>query len=197
MAARVLCSTFCLGALAAQAPEFLPGTRYDPALPTLRQVVGHDFGEDISSHADVERYARALAAASPRVRVADYGRSWQGRTLLYLVLGSERNLARLESVRAGMAALADPRGLQSDAEAQLVRDLPAVVWLAYTVHGDEISGSAHIMGTLRLGPDPRTSVTDSSGRCHDVGNLFCADGALFPTSSGAYATPRTLRQLAR
>ena len=45
-------------------------------------------------------------------------------------------------------------------------------------------GSAHIMGTLRMGPDPKTSVCDPTGRFHDIGNLFCADGALFPTSSG-------------
>ena len=45
-------------------------------------------------------------------------------------------------------------------------------------------GSAHIMGTLRFGDDPATSVCDADGRFHDVGNLYAADGALFPTSSG-------------
>jgi choline dehydrogenase-like flavoprotein len=45
-------------------------------------------------------------------------------------------------------------------------------------------GSAHIMGTLRSGPDARTSVCDPTGRFHDIGNLYAADGALFPTGSG-------------
>jgi choline dehydrogenase-like flavoprotein len=49
---------------------------------------------------------------------------------------------------------------------------------------DAIPGSAHIMGTLRFGADPSTSVCDADGRFHDVGNLYAADGALFPTSSG-------------
>jgi choline dehydrogenase-like flavoprotein len=49
---------------------------------------------------------------------------------------------------------------------------------------DAIPASAHIMGTLRFGPDPRTSVCDPNGRFHDIGNLYAADGALFPTSSG-------------
>jgi gluconate 2-dehydrogenase alpha chain len=49
---------------------------------------------------------------------------------------------------------------------------------------DTIPGSAHIMGTLRFGNDPATSVCDAGGRFHDVGNLYAADGALFPTSSG-------------
>ncbi|MGH7283964.1 MAG: GMC oxidoreductase [Polyangiaceae bacterium] len=49
---------------------------------------------------------------------------------------------------------------------------------------DTLPGSAHIMGTLRFGNDPKTSVCDATGKFHDVGNLYAADGALFPTSSG-------------
>jgi choline dehydrogenase-like flavoprotein len=49
---------------------------------------------------------------------------------------------------------------------------------------DGIPASAHIMGTLRFGTDPATSVCDANGRFHDLGNLYAADGALFPTSSG-------------
>ena len=45
-------------------------------------------------------------------------------------------------------------------------------------------GSPHVMGTLRFGTDPTTSVCDPTGRFHDVGNLYASDGALFPTSSG-------------
>jgi len=44
--------------------------------------------------------------------------------------------------------------------------------------------SAHIMGTLRMGVDPRTSVVDPQGRFWDVDNLYAADGAVFPTASG-------------
>jgi gluconate 2-dehydrogenase alpha chain len=49
---------------------------------------------------------------------------------------------------------------------------------------DDIPGSAHIMGTLRFGLDPASSVCDQNGRFHDLGNLYAADGSLFPTSSG-------------
>jgi choline dehydrogenase-like flavoprotein len=44
--------------------------------------------------------------------------------------------------------------------------------------------SAHIMGTLRMGDDPATSVTDGRGRFHDVDNLYAVDGSVFVTSSG-------------
>ncbi len=50
--------------------------------------------------------------------------------------------------------------------------------------------SRHIMGTLRMGNDPATSVTSSDrpgkklGQFHDVDNVFACDGSVFPTSSG-------------
>lgn len=45
-------------------------------------------------------------------------------------------------------------------------------------------GSRHIMGTLRMGDDPRSAVCDAFGKFHDLDNLYCADGAVFVTSSG-------------
>jgi len=42
----------------------------------------------------------------------------------------------------------------------------------------------HIMGTLRMGTDRSTSVTDARGAFHDVDNLYATDGSVFPTSSG-------------
>lgn len=49
---------------------------------------------------------------------------------------------------------------------------------------DSPSQSAHIMGTLRMGNDPSSSVCDTFGKFHDVDNLYCMDGGLFVSSSG-------------
>jgi len=69
----------------AQAPagklEFMPGAQYDPAIPTLKQVTGHEWGEKITAHHDIERYIEALAKASPRVRVVKYAETHEGRAL--------------------------------------------------------------------------------------------------------------------
>ena len=56
--------------------------------------------------------------------------------------------------------------------------------------------SRHLFGTLRMGPDPRTSVTDADGRFHDLENLYAADGSVFPTSSG-YNPTLTIMAVAR
>jgi len=45
-------------------------------------------------------------------------------------------------------------------------------------------GAGHLMGTLRFGGDPATSVCRPDGRFHDIGNLYGTGASLFPTSSG-------------
>jgi choline dehydrogenase-like flavoprotein len=47
-----------------------------------------------------------------------------------------------------------------------------------------VPGSRHLLGGLRLGDDPATSVTDRYGKFHDFENLYAADGSLFVTSAG-------------
>ncbi|MGZ5234613.1 MAG: GMC oxidoreductase [Burkholderiales bacterium] len=49
---------------------------------------------------------------------------------------------------------------------------------------DQPPATAHNMGVLRFGTDPKQSVCDPTGRFHDVGNFYGCDGALFPTASG-------------
>ena len=66
---------------------------------------------------------------------------------------------------------------------------------AFIAPADTPSRSRHIMGTLRMGTDARTSVCDANGKFHDLENLYCADGALFPTSSG-YNPTLTIQALA-
>lgn len=46
----------------------------------------------------------------------------------------------------------------------------------------------HLLGTARMGDDPEQSVVDSFGRCHDVPNLWIADGSVFVTSGGVNPT---------
>ena len=41
-----------------------------------------------------------------------------------------------------------------------------------------------MLGTLRMGADPVSSVVDPTGRFHDVDNLWACDGSVFPTASG-------------
>jgi len=129
-----------------RAQELAPGTAYDPSVPSLVQVVGHDFGEEITPPDQVVRYFEALAAAVPdRTHLIRYAESWEGRPLVVLVVGSAERIAALETVKADLRRLAYPEGLSDmDADALLAR-LPVVTALMHGVHGNEISSSGAAM----------------------------------------------------
>ena len=134
-----LAGSFALAAAApAQTSPF--DVSYAEGIPTLLEVHGHEFGADITTPEDAVDYIRTLAAAAPdRMRVYDYAQSWQGRDLVYGVISSRDNMARLDDIQADLRRLADPDALDAATREALLDRLPAVVWLGYGVHGDEVT----------------------------------------------------------
>jgi choline dehydrogenase-like flavoprotein len=53
---------------------------------------------------------------------------------------------------------------------------------------EEQTFGVHLLGTCRMGDDPRTSVVDRHHRTHDVPNLFLCDGSSFVTSGRGQPT---------
>jgi hypothetical protein len=139
----------CLApAWAAAGFEYWPGAQYDPSVPTPKGVLGYDFGDRIASHAQIVSYFEALERALPsRVKLFDYGRTWEGRRLIFAAIGSEANIRRLPEIQSAMKQLCDPRRTNESAAKQLMTGLPAVIWLSYGVHGNEISSPDAAMVT--------------------------------------------------
>ena len=141
----VLALTVQLGAIPALRPEavmppLVVGVTYDSRIPTLEQVVGHEVGDDISSPEEIVAYFHALHLASPdRTRLVEFGRTWEGRPLVALIIASPERIANLDRIKADIRKLADPRGLPTSEADRLVRELPAVVALVHGVHGNEVS----------------------------------------------------------
>ena len=75
------------------------------------------------------------------------------------------------------------------AEARRIHDrIFARLNASETHHSDTYQGAGHILGTTRMGDDPRRSVVDRDLRCHDHPNLFLVGGGAFPTGSTANPT---------
>lgn len=59
-------------------------------------------------------------------------------------------------------------------------------------HEDGVGTTYHESGTLWLGDDPDSSVTDVHGHFHHVTNAFCVDQSIFPTVGSANPVPTGL-----
>ena len=121
---------------------------YDPSVPTPASVLGYELGERFTPHHLIVRYLSALAEASRRIQLDTVAHTHEGRPVLLATASSEANMARLQNLRSAAQRLADPRGASETELNALVDRTPTVVWLAYSVHGDEASGVEAALGTL-------------------------------------------------
>ena len=82
--------------------DYLPA---DPRVPTPLAVLGYVPGTvgRLSRVADINRYFRALAAASPRIRIFSIGMSDEGREMIAAAVADSATIANLETLPRGHA----------------------------------------------------------------------------------------------
>ena len=137
-------------AAATTEPQFLsPWVSYLPESATvpsprafLHRIPGAP-GELVDS-ATAYAYSRALAAASPRVRVFTIGRSEEGRDIVLIAIADEKGIQDLDRLKAATAALADPRKTDPAAAKRIIRDARPIYYFNAALHSDE-TGSTETM----------------------------------------------------
>lgn len=124
-------------------PEFLsPLVDHLPtseSVPTPRDVLGQDIGHPLTLHYyhELVRYYAALAAASPRVKIINIGKTEEGRDCLVVFVSSDANIRNLEATRANLAKLADPRSTSdADAAALIAQTQPIYLFMG-GLHSNE------------------------------------------------------------
>ncbi|WP_300542380.1 M14 family zinc carboxypeptidase [Maricaulis sp.] len=113
---------------------------YDESVPAPEDVLGFGVGERPVRHDQMVTYLTQLAELSDRITVETIGHTHEGRPILFFVVTSPENHARLDAIREAHLAQLEP-GAQP-------ADLPAVVWLNYGVHGAESAGMDAAIPTL-------------------------------------------------
>jgi hypothetical protein len=108
-------------------------------IPTPKDVLGYYIGapEKLTYYADILKFYRALAAATPRVRVETIGRSDEGRELVVVWVSSDRNMKALQQNRDNLARIADPRGLTDERVRQLIATTKPHYHLIGGLHSSE------------------------------------------------------------
>jgi hypothetical protein len=116
-------------------------------VPTPNDVLGYHVGapRKLTYYADILKYYRALAAATPRVKIETVGRSDEGRTLVVVWVTSEQNMAGLQANRDRLAKIADPRGLAETEIRQLVATTKPDYHIIGGLHSGETGPSEMLM----------------------------------------------------
>ncbi|MEJ7812945.1 MAG: M14 family zinc carboxypeptidase, partial [Gemmatimonadaceae bacterium] len=144
---RELTLTHPLWKFTTELVDHLPASATVPSpLRTLGYVPG-TIGK-LSYVADVNRYFKAVADASPRVELFSLGMSDEGREMIVAAVADEATIGKLADYRAMIARLADPRGLSADERARLLREAKPIYWLTGTIHSPETGSPEMLMELL-------------------------------------------------
>jgi hypothetical protein len=117
-------------------------------IPTPKDVLGYYIGAPatLTYYADILKYYRALAKASPRVRIETLpGKSDEGRELVVVWVSSEENLKNLQHNRDNLAKIADPRGMSEAQVRQLIATTKPHYHLMGGLHSGETGPSEMLM----------------------------------------------------
>jgi hypothetical protein len=122
---------------------------YRPNVPRPESILGYEVGAMNTQYAAQERVLLAIANAAPdRVRVQEFGTSYERRTMRIFIVSSPENIQRLDAIRADLDKIADPRTVPAAELDAIAARVPVVVWINESVHGNESPGFETAMQTL-------------------------------------------------
>ena len=116
-------------------------------IPTPKSVLGYHIGAPykLTYYADILKYYRALAAATPRVKIETIGKSDEGRELVVVWVSSDENIRNLQKNRDNLAKIADPRGLAEPEIRQLIATTKPHYHFMGGLHSGETGPSEMLM----------------------------------------------------
>jgi choline dehydrogenase-like flavoprotein len=128
-------------------------------------------------------------------RHAELYRFYHGMTAIAEALPDDNNTITIDPVAKDKfgVPVARMKHRKSERDAKVIEHEVATMRMILEAAGAKKfyvrkARSGHLMGTTRMGNDPRTSVANSWGQCHDVENLFLATSGLFVTGAAVNPT---------
>ena len=120
--------------------DYLPASE---TVPTPLDFHGRIVGTpgELTYSADIDRYMRAIAAASPRAEVWSMGESEEGREMILMVIADEVTMGGLDAYKDYMQELTDPRMTSEERARELIDGVAKpIYWLTSGMHSTENGG---------------------------------------------------------
>ncbi|HSG48959.1 MAG TPA: M14 family zinc carboxypeptidase, partial [Longimicrobiales bacterium] len=112
-------------------------------VPTPLDFHGRIVGQpgEITYAADIHRYLRAIADASPRATVFSMGMTEEGREMVLMAIADEETIANLESYGSYLNELTDPRATSEERARELIGGVAKpIYWVTAGMHSGELGG---------------------------------------------------------
>ena len=77
---------------------FTPGLDFDKNIDSPETYLGYELGSEYTLYANVVSYLKYLSSNSDKIIMNSYGKTYEGRSLEYLIISSKKNISRLQNI---------------------------------------------------------------------------------------------------
>ncbi|WP_334064915.1 M14 family metallopeptidase [Alteromonas genovensis] len=120
--------------------ELLSGT-YNQQITHPDTLLGFPIGSRVADPAQIHSAVMHWAEQSDRLHVVEYARTHEGRPLIAAFISTPALLSELDTIKSNIDKLANPLNTSDSQASNIIDSLPAVAWMAYSIHGNETSGA--------------------------------------------------------
>lgn len=121
---------------------FEPNLQVNSSIASPENFLEYELGENFTGYAHITAYFKNLAKESSRVVYNEYGKTYEGRPLINLVISSDENIQNIDQIQETHLKLLNA----SSSEAQSIIDnQPVFTSFSYNIHGNEASSTEAAM----------------------------------------------------
>ena len=128
--------------------EIILDDNYINSVDHPNKFLDFDYATRVATPEQITSALNAWADQSNKLKVIEYARTHENRPLHAVFISSPENLRNLDSIKTKISQLADARTTNDRKAKALIDELPAVAWMAYSIHGNETSGADAALGVM-------------------------------------------------
>jgi len=121
---------------------------YLPDIDEPSSFLDFNYGERVASPAQISSAIMVWSEQSNRLKVVEYAKSHEGRPLYALFISAPENINNLEVIKSNITKLSDARNINDKEAKSIIQSMPALAWMAYSIHGNETSGADAALGII-------------------------------------------------
>ena len=112
------------------------------------EFLDFNYGDRVANPSQISNAILKWSNQSNKIKVVEYARSHENRPLYALFISSPENINNLDQIKENISKISDARKINNREANSIIESLPAIAWMAYSIHGNETSGADAALGVI-------------------------------------------------
>ena len=128
--------------------EIILDDNYDDSIDHPNTFLDFNYADRVATPEQITTAINSWKNQSNKLKVIEYARTHENRPLHAIFISSPANLKNLDEIKDKLTELSNARVTNDRRARNLIEELPAIAWMAYSIHGNETSGADAALGIV-------------------------------------------------